>query len=187
MERLKPGDLAPSFTAHTFDGKTVNLDYFKGKKTWLCFYRYANCPLCHQHIFEITQNMEKMRLNNIQIVAVFESERVKFGKLQGRKFPRFPMISDPQGKLYELYGIPKSVAGQFHPVVMLKWFQAAMNGFFQGEIDGPFSRIPGHFLINEDLKIETVHYGVHAADHIDWNAVQKFVGGITKTKRSALA
>ena len=62
---------------------------------------------------------------------------------------------------------------------------AATNGFFQGAIDGSLSRIPAHFLINEDLTIQTAYYGTNAADHIGWEAVQDFVAQAPSQERAS--
>lgn len=175
MPTIVAGTKAPVFEAVTFDGRHVDLSKMKRKKTWLCFYRYANCPLCHHHLFEISQKYEELGLGKIQICAVFESQRLRFGKLQDRRFPQFPMISDPKGALYELYSVPKKIVGVFKAQVLYKWLQATAEGFLQGPIDGPIARIPAHFLIQEDLTIHTAFYGQHIADHIPWDTVENFV------------
>ena len=41
MEKLKPGDLAPAFTAPDQNGHTVGLKAFKGRKCFVFFYPKA--------------------------------------------------------------------------------------------------------------------------------------------------
>ena len=177
MNHLLPGEEAPEFEAITFDGVPFSSkDCIGQQKVWLAFYRYANCPICHHHLFEVAQLQEKLAKANVRVVAIFESKGLKFGKLStDTRFPKFPMISDPDGSLYEAYGVEKRVAAFFHLSVAFKFVKAALAGFNQGPIDGSLTRVPAHFLIDEDGMINTAYYGKTIADHIPWEMVEDFL------------
>ena len=47
MSRIERGELAPDFTAVTYDGKSISRGDYRDSKLWLSFYRFAACPLCN--------------------------------------------------------------------------------------------------------------------------------------------
>ncbi|NIR94966.1 MAG: redoxin domain-containing protein, partial [Gammaproteobacteria bacterium] len=44
MNDLKPGDKALDFKTQDIDDNPIQLSDFIGKKTLLCFFRFASCP-----------------------------------------------------------------------------------------------------------------------------------------------
>jgi peroxiredoxin len=175
MSRLEPGQAAPPIKTVAMNGENVVLEEMQGKKVWLCFYRYFGCPLCIHHVFEVASRQDLLEAKNLSMVAIFESERLKFGKLHGKTFPNFPLISDPGQELYDEYGVERNMAGVVHPVVAVKFMQVMLAGFRQGKVDGPIDRMPAHFLVREDGTIHTAYYSKHAADHIPWEMVNAFL------------
>jgi thioredoxin-dependent peroxiredoxin len=173
--RLKSAEEAPEFEAVTYDGREISSDMLLGKKTWLCFYRYLNCPLCKKHLFEIGERQKALDKAGLQIFAVFESLRLKFRADDRWHFPEFPLICDPDNVLYDAYGVERNLAGVARPSVATAFLKALLGGFTQGSIDGKIARIPAHFLISEDGTVAEAYYGRNIADHIPWSTVEAFM------------
>jgi peroxiredoxin Q/BCP len=176
MARLTVGMRAPNFAATTHDGRPISLRDYDGYPVWMIFYRYPGCPLCNLHISALTHRYEKYFSSSLRIIAVFESPRDKFPKkLAGKPFPPFPLIADPERRLYELYGTETSLGGVFNPGAVGGLFKALIGGNRQGRITGNLAQIPAHFLIAEDGVIEDIYYGTNIADHIPFEDVDRFL------------
>lgn len=175
MPRLDVGMKAPEFFAKTFDGKSVTSDEYQGHLVWLIFYRYPGCPMCNLHISALRARENWLAENHVNIIAVFDSPAEKFPKaVGGTGYPSFPMIADPQKKLYQLFGAESSMAGIFKPQVGVSFLKAIFSGQKQGKITGDIAQLPAHFLIAEDGVIERIYYGKSIADHISWKTVELF-------------
>jgi thioredoxin-dependent peroxiredoxin len=171
---LVPGKKAPPFEATTFDGVTVSLSQWLGSQVWLIFYRYPNCPLCNLHLKAVSRRYELYEKRGLKIVAVFESSAENFAEAKFSSF-KFPLIADPEKRLYQLYETKVSLAAVVRPSVVGKLFQAIFSGERQGSIDGELGQVPAHFLIAEDGILEYIYYGKTIADHIPWNWVDEFI------------
>lgn len=174
--RLLVGMQAPDFTATTHDGKSFTLSQFDGYPVWLIFYRYPSCPLCNLHMSALTRRYDKLFDSGLRVVAVFESPAEKFPtRIAGKAFPEFPLIADPERRLYRLYGTEKKWGGIAKPSVAKSFIQAFIGGHRQGKITGNLSQIPAHFLIAENAEIEDIYYGSNIADHIPFEDVDDFL------------
>ncbi len=174
--KLTSGDAAPGFTAQTWQGDEFSLHSLKGKKVWLAFFRYAACPLCNLRVREIIVNYGALTKKGMEIISVFQSPPESIDKYVGKQNPPFTMLSDPDENLYKLYRLETSVAGLLSPVNIVTGVKAMMSGFMPGKIEGSASRIPGDFLIDAEMKIQTAFYGEAIKDHIPMNQVMDFAG-----------
>jgi signal peptidase II len=180
MMPIEAKQQAPLFSATTYDQKTLNLSDYHGKKVWLAVFRYATCPLCTLYLHEMRKNFDKLNSDKFQILAVFESKPDDFlkddtGKTQEllQSLP-FPLISDPDRKIYRKYKTKRSIWSLFSPKTYIRLLNAQREGFAQGSIDGNIGQIPAHFLINENGNVAKAYYGKSITDNIPWDEIQKF-------------
>ncbi|MBC7450001.1 MAG: redoxin domain-containing protein [Cytophagales bacterium] len=159
---------APAFNVEDIYGKSLHIP-FKGKKTLLCFMRFAGCPVCNLRVHELLKNAAGLEAANIHVVLVYESDkRVMLDYLMEEKFP-FSFISDKEHKLYTLYSIEKSFGKFFSG--MLK---GTLSKVFAGKKlykhavspDGSVSRINADFLIDEKGIVSIAHYGSYFGDEL---------------------
>lgn len=176
MELLQTGSPAPQFIAQTVEGKAISLKEYRGQLVWLIFYRYPGCPMCNLHMSALMLRKPVLNQLGLKVIAVFESGAEKFPKdLGGKKRPDFPLIADPEKKLYQLYRCPSRLSGVVHPGAGVSFLKAITSGFKQPKVEGSLGQIPCHFLIAEDGILEHTYYGRHIGDHIPWTTVDKFV------------
>ena len=112
--RLSQGSKAPDFEARDWNGKTIRLSAVPGKR-WLAFFRYASCPLCNLRVHQIVGKHEELTRGSLSVVAVFQSPSESIARNVGKQAPPFPIIADPDERLYALYGLETSLGGYLSP------------------------------------------------------------------------
>lgn len=171
---IERGQLAPSFTAKTWQGETLDLERYRGQKVWLGFYRWASCPLCNLRMSEVIERHREFEAAGIQLIAVFQSPAENIAKYVGKQQPPFPMIADPDLALYATYGVRPSLAGMFYPRVFMRSVRAVLAGYFSLEMDGPKAMVPADFLVDPEGLVYKAYYGTAITDHIPFEEVAEF-------------
>lgn len=172
--RLAPGERAPIFQATDLQGQTIDLANMHGDTILLSFFRYASCPLCNLRVRELIQEHDRLAAIGVSVLAIFQSPAERILQYVGRQKPPFPIIPDPQIKLYQLYGLESSWKGFFRAwsIGLPKVIRAVIgNRFLPGTVEGDLNRIPADFLINAQGLLIDVHYGLDIGDHIPLSRV----------------
>ncbi|CBE68752.1 MAG: TlpA family protein disulfide reductase [Candidatus Methylomirabilis oxygeniifera] len=108
------GHLAPDFTLKTFEGSTVRLSDFRGKKVVLINFWATWCPPCRLEMPTMQQIYAEYKDRGFEILAVnIESD----AKQEVSDFVKelrltFPILSDPDMKItrkFRVIGLPVSV------------------------------------------------------------------------------
>lgn len=178
MKNISIGDNAHDFQATDLNGNTIQLSNYMGKKTLLCFFRFASCPLCTVRFTQLIQKYPEYKEGGLEIIAVFESSPDYIRKYisNNNQIP-FPIIADLEGRLYKLYNVKKSILGMmlgmFRIFKMIKGMTTP--GFKMGKPDGSVHRVPADFLIDPLLTIDESYYGSDIGDHIPMKRIETFV------------
>jgi len=105
----RTGDTPPDFSATAIDGSAISMAALKGQPTWLTF-GASWCPDCRAEATDLQAAYAKYKPQGLAVLGVFidepESAVADYAKRVGFTFP---MVSDAQGKiadLYRTYGIP---------------------------------------------------------------------------------
>ncbi|MEW6776718.1 MAG: peroxiredoxin-like family protein [Bdellovibrionota bacterium] len=170
--RLKEGTKAPDLEATNWDGTRVKLSDYRDKKVWLAFFRYASCPLCNLRVHDMIQRQDELK--GLSILAVFQSPPESIAEYVGKQEPPFPLLSDPEEKLYKLYGLESGLGAFVSPKNLVPGAKATRLGFLPGRMEGTKTRIPGDFLIGPDGVIQKAFYGEVISDHIPFEDAVKF-------------
>lgn len=108
-EPPRVGDAPPDFSGTAIDGSAVSMAALKGQPTWLTF-GASWCPDCRAEATDLQATFVKYRPQGLAVLGVFidepESAVAEYARRVGFTFP---LLSDPQGKiadLYRTYGIP---------------------------------------------------------------------------------
>ncbi|MBC8112222.1 MAG: redoxin domain-containing protein [Verrucomicrobia bacterium] len=184
--KLKTGQIAPNFQMEDVLGKALELKQFKGKKIFMAFLRNTNCPLCNLHVFKLSKQAAHLKSLGLEILVFYESDKKMFKNSDFFKTnvldeQKFSVISDPQRKIYNLFGAEISPekstmevlknAGRFAEVE-----EAAKLGITGTGVEAGThaDAIPADFLIDEDFIIQYAHYGNDAGDNINLKLVENF-------------
>ncbi len=112
----------------------------------------------------------------VEIIAVFESSRAYIKEYLGRRGLPFPVIPDPEGGLYALYGVKKSMPGLLFGMLRMPTLLRALfdPDYRLAKPDASVTRIPADFLIRPDMTLAESYYGKDIGDHISFKHIDAF-------------
>jgi len=139
MAKLKVGDRAPAFSLEDQNGRKVSLADFKGTRLLLYFYPRADTPGCTRQACSVRDTAERLQEAGAAAVGISPDEPEKQKKFDEKYNLGFPLLSDPDHKVAEAYGV---------------WGSKSRYGKTYEGI------IRSSFLIDEDGTIRQVAYNV---------------------------
>ena len=101
------GETAPDFTLQADDGREVSLSDYRGKKVVLYFYPKDGTPGCTQEAVEFRDLIKEFEKQNIVILGVSKDSVKSHQKFKQKHALPFTLLSDPEGKVLDLYGVWK--------------------------------------------------------------------------------
>ncbi len=104
---VSEGDQAPNFTLQADDGREVSLSDYRGQKVVLYFYPKDGTPGCTREAVEFRDMMEKFAKESIVILGVSKDSVQSHQKFKRKHGLPFTLLSDPEGKVLDLYGVWK--------------------------------------------------------------------------------
>lgn len=173
---LMRGQFIPNFVAKDVFGNTIDLRDYAGHKIMISFYRFSSCPFCNLRVQRILAHYQKFEENGLKMISFWQSPKESILEHVGQQQPPFPMIPDPEKRIYRLYQVEKSWLGALKvmrdPKMVAKAFK---RGFNPATADGDMNQLPADFLINPDLTIHAAYYGQHIGDHIGFPEIESFL------------
>jgi peroxiredoxin len=104
----KIGSLAPDFKLRATNGQEIALSDFRNKSNVIVFFiRETTCPQCRTHVTQLGRMYEQFRDAGTEIIVIL-GEDVEKARVyaDGIGLP-FPILSDPQRAVYNLYELEK--------------------------------------------------------------------------------
>lgn len=176
--KLRAGNKAKHFSITDVFGNVINTEEYKNKKILLSFYRYQSCPLCNLRINKIIQKYPLYKEKNLEIISFFHSPQESMLEFMDKHDCPFPIIADPDKKMYKQYGVESSFLKLLIGSANLKMVKEAFQkGFYPGKVDGDKKTVPADFLIDENFTIKKAFYGSHIGDHIPFEDIEEFING----------
>jgi hypothetical protein len=134
--------------------------------------RFAGCPVCSLHLRSVVRRADEIRAAGIREVVVFHSTPEELLKYAA-DLP-FPVVGDPEKKLYREFGVESSLGAALRPGAWGPTLRA-VSGSMWGALrrrnrlapvkpNGGNMGLPGDFLIAPDGRFLAVKYGEHAYD-----------------------
>jgi peroxiredoxin len=173
--RLQPGSAVPDFTADVYAGSPLTLSSLRGKPVWLAFFRYSGCPLCNLQVQQMITRYAELTATGLQIVAVFQAPLDEIARNVGKQNAPFPIVSDPEEKLYALYDLEASLSGYISPANAPIMVDAVKAGFLMGTMHGTKTRLPADFLIDAQGQLVETFYAPIIGAHIPFERVEQFL------------
>lgn len=174
--RLQPGEMAPAFQITDVDGRSVNLEDFRGQKLLLSFFRYASCFFCNLRAHALIERYPSLHRQGLQVLAVFESPPDKIRQYVGKGHVPFPLLPDPRRDLYGPYGVEARSGARLKAAWRLgDIWQGMQKGLISGDTDGEADQLPAEFLIGPDLRVVDLYYGQDAGDHMPMERIEAFL------------
>lgn len=100
-----------------------------------------------------------------------------------RRWPAARAVSDPDLRLYVLFGLHKAGASDMlRPGLWLRTAQALLKGHHSGAPQGDVAQMPGMFLVRAGMILWRHPYR-HAGDHPDFDALPAVARAVTAAAR----
>lgn len=120
------------------------------RPVFLVFLRHFGCTFCREAVAEISEKRREIEARGAPLAFVHlgtEEKAQWFFKPYGLlDVPRF---SDPQGKLYEAFGLTRAELRQYLNFESItRMLSAALKGHFAFYPAGDIQRMPGVFLLD---------------------------------------
>jgi peroxiredoxin Q/BCP len=101
------GEKAPDFTLQADDRKEVSLSDYRGKKVVLYFYPKDGTPGCTREAIEFKEMAKEFEREGAVILGVSKDSIKSHEKFKQKHDLPFTLLSDPEGKVLDLYGVWK--------------------------------------------------------------------------------
>src|SRR5690349_9426252 len=157
---LSKNDLAPVFNLKDVYGRMINLAEYADKKILLGFFRHAGCPFCNLRVHTLLKAHEELKSSGLEMIFFFESkEQVILRSSFHRGVSPIPIISDPEKKWYDAYGLESSgsksaishVTSFVQTTIKAKSLGLPVHMMEEGE---SFKTMPAEFLLDKGLVIK---------------------------------
>jgi len=130
MNKLKPGDSAPSFCLFDSDKNRVCLSDLKGKWVVLYFYPKDNTSGCTLEAIDFTKEMNWFSEQNAIILGISPDSPESHCNFRDKHDLKVTLLSDPEHKVLESYGVwvLKKMYGREYFGVERSTFLIDLNG-----------------------------------------------------------
>jgi peroxiredoxin Q/BCP len=178
--KLEPSLKVPVFALKDIFGRMTDLNEYADRRILIGFFRHAGCPFCNLRVHALTKIHAELKAKGMEMIFFFESkESVLLRSTFHKEVSPIPLISDPEKKWYDAYGLEKSAAISTKSHV-LEFVQTAFKAYRAGVpihamADGEsINTIPAEFLIDKNLVIKKVHYAKGLNDRISLDEIKQF-------------
>ncbi len=138
------GETAPNFTLLSDEGKEVSLSDYHGKRVVLYFYPKDGTAGCTKEAQGFGDLVDEFAKENAVIIGVSKDSVKSHQKFKEKHQLPFTLLSDPEGKVLDLYGV---------------WKQKSMYGrTYMGTERTTF-------LIDQERKVKKVYRKVKVKGH----------------------
>lgn len=107
MKLVNEEEEAPNFTLQADDEGTVSLKDYRGKKVVLYFYPKDGTPGCTREAIEFRDIAKEFESEGAVILGVSKDSIKSHQKFKQKYELPFTLLSDPEGKVLDLYGVWK--------------------------------------------------------------------------------
>ena len=98
---------APDFQLEDENGEMRSLDDYKDKNILLYFYPKDMTPGCTVEAQCFRDRLNDLKVYNIQVLGVSADDRKSHQKFREQQHLNFPLLSDPEKKVIQSYGVWK--------------------------------------------------------------------------------
>ena len=139
--------IAASFLSQ--DGETLAV-LSADRPVLLVFLRHFGCTFCREAVCELEKLRPQIESLGTRLAFVHLSSDERARKFfKPHRFDDLPRFADPDGRLYESFGLSRAKWRQYlNPRTIARMFGAWAHGNTLGAPDGDVERMPGVFLIH---------------------------------------
>lgn len=178
--KLEKDLTAPVFKLIDIFGRLIDLNDYKDKKVFIGFFRHAGCPFCNLRVHTLTKVHEELKAKGLEMIFFFESkEKVLLRSSFHQEVSPIPLISDPDKKWYDAYGLEssglKSAVSHISSFVQTAFKARSAGVPMHTMADGEsIKTIPAEFLLDKGLLVKEVHYAESLTDRMSLEKIRAF-------------
>jgi len=101
---IKAGQKAPEFSLYDSDKKKVSLSEFRGQNVLLLFFPLAFTSVCTAELCDMRDNLKMYEELNVQPIGISVDSLHTLRKFKEEQRLNFPLLSDFNKEVSELYG-----------------------------------------------------------------------------------
>ncbi len=101
---IREGRKAPAFSLESSEGGKVALKDLAGKYAVIYFYPRDDTPGCTTEANDFNKALRKLKARNAMVIGVSKDSIASHCKFADKYELKFPLLSDPAGKMLEKYG-----------------------------------------------------------------------------------
>ncbi len=101
---IREGRKAPAFSLESSEGGKVALKDLAGKYAVIYFYPRDDTPGCTTEANDFNKALRKLKARNAMVIGVSKDSVASHCKFADKYALKFPLLSDPAGKMLEKYG-----------------------------------------------------------------------------------
>ena len=160
------GGLSPNFTFNTpwRNGQDFH-EAIKDQDAVCVFLRYHGCPVCQMEMANFKRDIELFSEQGAKVFIVIQSSVKTLQPLLIENDWPLEIIADPEGKIFQLYGVePCGVLQYLHPSGLVSLIKALSKGFMHKKFEGKETQLPAAFIIKSDQVVNYAYYGKTISD-----------------------
>ncbi len=156
-EAIFPPEITASFRSQ--NDETI-ADLSADRPLLLVFLRHFGCTFCREAVCEIEKLRPQIEASGTRLAFVHLSTEERAKKFfKPHHFEDLPRFADPDGRLYEAFGLVRAKWRQYlNPQSIARMFSAWARGNFVGAPDGDVERMPGIFLIYREEIVKSFRH-----------------------------
>lgn len=162
---LQPGDPAPDLQLADMDGKSRRLSEFWAEgPVLLIFLRHFGCSCLAERWEKLRHEVSEFERAGNRIVAVGQGEPERTADVARRRGYPFPVLSDPERRVYAAFGLLEGTPAQI--LHDFPWkpndretgekLIASRRGTERALVDNPW-QLPGEFVIDRHSRLVHAH------------------------------
>jgi peroxiredoxin Q/BCP len=177
---LVKNTIAPLFKLKDVYGREIDLSTYSDKKVLIGFFRHAGCPFCNLRVHTLSKAHEELKSKGLEMIFFFESkDQIILRSSFHRGVSPIPIISDPEKKWYDTYGLESSgvksaishVTSLVQTTIKAKALGLPVHAMADGE---SIKTMPAEFVLDKGLLIKRVHYSERLNDRMDVDDIKAF-------------
>ena len=152
MTKLKPGDLAPNFTANDEQGNSISLKDYKGSKLVVFFYPAASTPTCTVEACNLRDNYADLFEKGYKILGVSADTQKKQLNFKEKYNFQYPLLADVDKEVINAFGVygPKKFMGKEYDGIHRTTFVINENGVIEKVIDNVKAKTHALQILEEE-------------------------------------
>jgi hypothetical protein len=148
----------------TFDGERVALGTLVDRPTILVIPRYYGCLPCRDYLRRLSERLDEVTGAGDAALGVSVGAAHQARWLIEEQGVRFPLLVDPDRRIYEALELPRRWWVSLNPRGWLTYARALLRGNRKGRIIEP-NQLPGLAVLDADANAVWVHRGRALGDY----------------------